>query len=134
MKYKKFFVEGHPKPKGSWTPIKGKKGRIFLIPASKLTAAWCKSAEKQIKSLWTHKMITGAVKTKFEFLVPRPKTVKRKYPIGKYEGDIDKLVRALFDAMTGTVYVDDSQVVASSETQRYTDDIPGVWVTISTDL
>jgi len=79
-------------------------------------------------------MIAGAVKTKFEFLVPRPKTVKRKYPIGKYEGDIDKLVRALLDAMTGTVYVDDSQVVTSSETQRYTSKIPGVWVTISTSL
>lgn len=127
-------MRGHPKPKGSWTPIKGKKGRIFLIHSSKLTAAWCKSIDKQIKVLWKHKIITGAVKTTFQFLVPRPKTVKRKYPIGRYEGDIDKLVRAILDTMTGTVYVDDSQVVSSSETQRYTDDTPGVWVTISTDL
>ncbi len=134
MKYKRFFLRGHPKPKGSWTPIKGKKGRIFLIHSSKFTAAWCKSIEKQVPLLWKHKIITGAVKTKFEFLLPKPKTVKRKYPIGKFEGDLDKLVRAIFDAMTGTVYADDSQVVSSSETKRYTDKAPGVWVTVSTDL
>lgn len=134
MKYKRFFLKGNPKPKGSWTPIRGKKGRIFLIHSSKLTAAWCKSIDKQMPALWKHRILTGAVKTKFEFLMPRPKTVKRKYPIGRFDGDIDKCIRAIMDAMTGVVYVDDCQVVSSSETQRYTSKTPGVWVTVSTDL
>ena len=33
------------------------------------------------------------------------------WPISKNSGDVDKLARAILDALTGTVYVDDSQVV-----------------------
>ena len=134
MKYKRFFVEGHPKPKGSWTPIRGKKGRIFLIHASKLTAAWCRSIDKQMPLLWKHSLIKGAVKCELKFILLRPKTNKDKYPINKFSGDLDKLERAILDCMTGIVYVDDSQVVDIKSTKRYTTNTPGVWVTISTYL
>ena len=61
--------------------------------------------------------------------------MKRKFPISKFDGDVDKLVRAIFDAMTGIVYKDDSQVCDSSEQKRYADGrAPGVWVYISTDV
>ena len=42
------------------------------------------------------------------FIMPKPKTVKRAYPT--VAPDLDKLVRAVLDALTGICYLDDSQV------------------------
>ena len=79
-------------------------------------------------------MIEGPVRVDLKFLIPRPKTVVRKYPVGRYDGDIDKLMRGILDAMTGVVYKDDSQVIRSILEQDYTDGMPGVWITISDDV
>jgi len=55
----------------------------------------------------------------------RPSAPKR--PAGK--PDIDKLVRAVLDAMTGIVFSDDSQVVALDAMKLYADmETPGVTV------
>jgi len=43
------------------------------------------------------------------FTMPKPRTVKRNYPT--VPPDLDKLVRAVLDALTAICYVDDSQVV-----------------------
>jgi Holliday junction resolvase RusA-like endonuclease len=55
---------------------------------------------------------TTAVKISLHFVFLRPESVKahkRPYPVVK--PDIDKLMRAVLDSLTGVVYVDDSQVV-----------------------
>ena len=43
------------------------------------------------------------------FFMPRPKTVKRPWP--SVAPDLDKLVRAVLDGLTGVAYADDGQVV-----------------------
>jgi crossover junction endodeoxyribonuclease RusA len=50
----------------------------------------------------------------------------------KQKGDIDKLSRAVLDALTGTLLHDDSQVVQLSAHKRYTtpDERPGALITI----
>lgn len=50
----------------------------------------------------------------------------------KQKGDIDKLTRAVLDALTGTLLHDDSQVVQLAAHKRYctTDEKPGALVTI----
>ncbi len=50
----------------------------------------------------------------------------------KAKGDIDKLSRAVLDALTGTLLHDDSQVVQLSAHKRYTtpDERPGALITI----
>ena len=40
-------------------------------------------------------------------------------PLAPGKPDIDKLLRALLDAMTGVVYVDDSQVACIWATKEY---------------
>ncbi len=134
MKYEGMWISGHPRTKGSWVPMQTKSG-IKFRPAGKGASKWYKDAERTIREQWEHGKLEGPIKTRFLFLLPRKKTVKRKFPISKYDGDVDKLVRAIFDAMTGIVYGDDSQVVDSSEQKRYADGRkPGVWVYISTDV
>ena len=50
----------------------------------------------------------------------------------KQKGDIDKLTRAILDALTGTLLQDDSQVVQLSAHKRYCtpDEKPGALITI----
>jgi crossover junction endodeoxyribonuclease RusA len=64
---------------------------------------------------------TTAVKISLHFVFLRPESVKahkRPYPVVK--PDIDKLMRAVLDSLTGVVYVDDSQVVEAAKiTKRY---------------
>jgi Holliday junction resolvase RusA-like endonuclease len=87
-------------------------------------------------------VITGPVHVKLDFFLIRPrghfgtgrnehklKPSAPAYP--KSKPDLDKLVRACLDAMTGMVYTDDSQVVALSVTKRYADDRqPGVHIEV----
>lgn len=135
--YDPFFISGVPKPKGSWVPIRNKKDPSLPIKfrhASNKTAKWCISAHEQVADIWKGPLLDGPVAVELLFLIPRPKTVVRQYPTGRYEGDLDKHARAILDAMTGIVYKDDSQVVDMPVKKRYTDGQPGVWATISTDL
>lgn len=134
MIYEGMWVPGDPKTKGSWVPMQTKEG-IKFRPATKGSSKWYKDAARAIGEQWEYGMIEGPLKTRFLFLLPRKKTVKRPFPTKKTDGDIDKLVRALLDAMTGIVYKDDSQVCDSSERKRYADGTkPGVWIYISTDV
>ena len=132
MKYEGIWVPGDPKTKGSWVPMQTSSG-IKFRPAGKGASKWYKDAERAIGEQWEHGKLEGPIKTRFLFLLPRKKTVKRKFPISRYDGDVDKLVRALLDSMTGIVYNDDSQVVDVTASKRYADNSsPGVWVYIST--
>jgi len=61
------------------------------------------------------------------FHMQRPKTVTRKEPFKR--PDIDKLARAVLDALTGVAYEDDEQVVKLVASKEYTDN-PGVTIKI----
>ena len=70
------------------------------------------------------------VRVELEFVLPRlasaPKT--RPHPPATAKPDVDKLVRAVFDALTGPVLHDDSQVVQVLASKRRADvgEEPGV--------
>jgi len=56
------------------------------------------------------------LKATLVFGLEKPKTVKRTNVTTK--PDLDKLIRAVFDALTGVAYVDDSQVVCICNTRK----------------
>lgn len=66
------------------------------------------------------------------FTMPRPKRPRWGLPAVK--PDLDKLTRAVFDALTDAgVWRDDSRVVSMEVTKKYEDDegaVPGVWVEV----
>jgi Holliday junction resolvase RusA-like endonuclease len=67
-------------------------------------------------ALWNGPPSTGPMKVLARFVYVRPKTVtpgERKYPIVK--PDVDKLRRAVCDALTGICYVDDAQIIVSGD-------------------
>lgn len=86
-------------------------------------------AAKEAIDLNSWVTIEGACRVEACFFLPRPKTVKRDYPI--VPPDSDKLARGILDALTvAKVYVDDSQVVDLVVYKRYADS-PGAVITVT---
>lgn len=88
-----------------------------------------------------HPLTTSPVSISITFRFLRPKGHYNKSGLSpkapalltsKQKGDIDKLSRAVLDALTGTLLHDDSQVVQLSAHKRYTtpDERPGALITI----
>lgn len=115
------FIVGTPVPQGSKRI--GRHGRhpVILDANDQKLRPWRDSIQAQ---LWDRTSIAGpssdAVKVEATFHLPCPKSLpKRSTPAHTKKPDIDKLIRALLDACTGIVFVDDSQVVALVIRKQY---------------
>lgn len=107
-----FRVEGKPIPQGSMKVI---NGRVLHAQGSALVywrTAIAMECQKVLKTPYT-----GAVEVRMDFLLEKPKSVNRTYP-AKYP-DLDKLIRAVLDGITGSGVVDDGQVVNIRASKRY---------------
>ena len=122
MAAKSFVIKGHARPKGSWNAIHV-KGKIRFVPTSTPAAQWFKYIGEEVKRLWKLKKLwEGPILVDLVFLLPRPKSNLNEWPTTRGTGDIDKLTRAILDAMTGVVYVDDVQVVQTTELKVWQQD------------
>lgn len=107
-----------PAPKGSYRFVRG-----HAIPMSKREKPWRNLVSDNARIAMTREKFTQfdkdvPVSVRITFLMPRPKTVKRHMPT--VPPDIDKLCRAVLDALTDVgVWVDDSQVVDLVATKIY---------------
>ena len=111
------IVYGEPVAKGSMKGFNA-GGRVILTNDNVKTKDW------QTLVAWTAgqkcgEVTGGPVSLLINFYLPKGKTVKREYPSTK--PDIDKLLRCVLDALTGIVYVDDSQVIDVQVAKRYAD-------------
>ena len=118
-----FIVYGIPQPQGStrafipkgWT-------RPIITAANSKTKPWRQEvagaalAEIRSKSA-TFPVREGPVFARVEFFFERPKSVKGEHKTTK--PDLDKLIRSVFDALTGIVFRDDSQVMTCEATKRF---------------
>lgn len=134
------FIPGIPASKGSYRPITGRsrttgKPVTRLIPMDKKERPWRDHVRDTILS---HRAPTiphnSYITVETTFYLPRPKTIpphKRKHPTVK--PDIDKLQRALYDAITEThIWHDDCQITDVTSRKRYADNnTPGVFLTIT---
>jgi len=140
MKYS-FFVPGIPVPKGST--------RAFYVPKLNRCVTMQTNAAKQ--KPWASmisvmaqeagcRAVSGPISMHMEFIFPRPKshygsgknasTVKASAPgYHTSKPDLDKLVRCVFDALTGVAWNDDSQCCHYNADKCYGDN-PGciIWL------
>jgi len=123
-----FFVPGDPAPQGS----KRYLGPGKMVESSKRTAPWRadiqRAAEAAMKprheALWK-----VPVYVQLDFYLARPKShfgtgrnaqkIKESAPNWPGRPDIDKLARAVLDALTGLVIADDSTVVELLASKSY---------------
>jgi hypothetical protein len=83
-------------------------------------------------------IITTAAAVELSFVMPRPvATPKRRTPPAVKKPDLDKCIRAVFDALTGVVLADGSLVVDVHGARKRLADIgeePGVVIVVTDDV
>lgn len=65
------------------------------------------------------RLLQDGVRLTVVFYLPRPKSAPKRITAHTTAPDLDKLVRALGDALTGVVYRDDAQIVDLVALKRY---------------
>ncbi len=123
----RFFVPGLPRPQGSKRAITVKgKAYSVLIEQVKGVEKWRRVVGQVAGALWRPRYpVKGKVHVQLEFIMPWRKAPEKVYP----PEDLDKLCRAVLDALTGIVYVDDSQVttIEASKRRALQDEEGGCW-------
>lgn len=125
-----FSVMGRPIPQGSKTVYMVKGKPVLADANSKDLKPWRKTVTAAVRAARGVVQIPRerAVAVSAVFTFERPKTVTREYPTVK--PDLDKLIRAVFDAVTEAgLWADDCQVVDMRIREQY-GSVPGVEVTV----
>jgi len=119
-----FTVYGKPAPQGSMKAFRNKyTGRAMLTSDNKLLKPWRQEVAQTAMLFWKQSFdVATPVQVELDFYFARPKSasVKRR-PGMTVKPDVDKLVRAIFDALTGIVIHDDSQIVNVTARKHYGD-------------
>ena len=124
-------VEGLPAPQGSKAVVPTRDGRIWLRESSDRVKPWratVKAAAAQARG--RRAMLTGPIAIEITFLMPRPTghvgtgrnagTLRKSAPMWPVtRPDVDKLARAVLDALSGTWFHDDSQIVVLTAFKTY---------------
>lgn len=132
-----FHVSGLPMPKGSFTRMpNGAMLPAGTTESRKKVTNWRTDIRTvAITAMGEMQPSRNAIRFMCEFQLPYPKSSIRKWQWGWWpnikQPDIDKLTRMLFDALTGIVYVDDSQIAYLTVSKVYAwNDRPGAHIVI----
>jgi Holliday junction resolvase RusA-like endonuclease len=126
-------VEGNPVPQGSFRHI----GNGRIISANPKLNTWRQTIADQIATQTHHRLIEAPIRLQLVFTLNRPKSVSTSLrPLPTVKPDLDKLVRAVMDAISLERYCqvikDDSLVTDLHAAKRYADHtIPGVKIMIT---
>lgn len=124
------FVPGVPAPQGSKVPHRGKGGRLYVRESSKRLKPWRDHVAAQLSNLDVR--FEGAVWVQLRFVFERPKSHRPdSLPTGHQLGDVDKLTRAVLDALTMSgLIADDAYVVELRNVRKEFGPYPGVHLAI----
>jgi len=123
-----FQVHGLPAPQGS-TRAFVVKGKPIITSTAKGLSAWRRLIADVAQDFAPEQPWQGPVGIDLHFGLPKPKSApktRRVWPDKR--PDLDKLTRAVLDALTYVVFADDSQVVEIRATKDY--GAPGVAVEV----
>jgi Holliday junction resolvase RusA-like endonuclease len=124
-----FFVFGKPATAGSKRAFAHRHtGKIVVLDDCKTGKAWRKAVQ-HAASVSIRSPLVGPLGLCVSFWLPRPLSHRKKdgskalgapeYHLTK--PDATKLLRAVEDAMTGIVWLDDAQVIFQSVSKSYAD-------------
>lgn len=129
----RFNVFGKPVPQGSWVPFISKStGRAMAKPSNeKELNAWRKlvaDTANACRPPWLHEPYDGPVYVKLVYVRRRNDsdyladgvTLRKGAP--RYPAtapDVDKLTRAMLDALTGVAFTNDARVVGAPDLKRF---------------
>ncbi len=121
-----FFAPGVPVTQGSMMIRNGK----IVHNKTKELLFWRKAVSDAAKTVLKRQAAKHeALEIDVTFFLPRPASTSR--PLPSVKPDLDKLLRAVGDALDKTVYVEDSQITAWSGRKLYDDEKePGAFITV----
>lgn len=135
-----FFVPGRPAPKGSTRSFVSRAGKLVTKADCARTKPWQASVALAASAAGIP-LVREGVSITLTFRFSRPKShlkrdgeLKPTSPLGHVsKPDVDKLVRAVMDGLTGIAYVDDAQVDVIRASKYYTrsGEPEGLWVEVS---
>lgn len=114
------FIPGTPVPQGSAKAFVV-AGRAHITAANTRTNPWRADVAAGVRAAIGNRIAIpdGPVAVTFRFVMPRRKSEpKRITPAHTRKPDLDKLARALCDALTGLIFTDDSQVTELITSKR----------------
>ena len=115
-----FFVPGIAVTQGSGrATINSHTGRAVYVPDHRKELRLWRRSVALVAGQQRVMPLEGPVGVSLDFKLIRGKTVKRTYPTVK--PDLDKLERAVLDALTGIAWLDDAQVVEVRKRKFYAD-------------
>lgn len=129
-----FFVPGEPKSQGSMKTVTPKGGtKPVVIHSNKALVPWRRTVAQAADYL-VREPFYGGVTVDLTFFMHRPKSVTRPHPITRSSYDLDKLIRAVFDALTDSGAIeDDSRVVEARARKVYVTELVNAGVQIRID-
>lgn len=119
------FIPGVPVTQGSKTP------GLREVSGPRLKV-WRESIAWRVRQAgWHRDQYTGPVRLELRFVLPVFASAPDRYWAWSHRsGDLDKLIRAVGDALTKAAYSDDSRVVQLSASKHH-GETPGVHITIT---
>ena len=129
-----FHCPGIPRTKGSYRGVptnrKTRAGKQLVVvkndnPHTKAWQTEVANAARFVGMVGGRQPFTEPVVVMARFVFVRDER-SREVPAA----DVDKLLRAALDAMTGIVYRDDVLVVSATASKEWAARDPGVWITV----
>ncbi len=124
------FVPGRPAAQGSKRHV----GAGRMVEQSTAVAPWRTAVAWHAAQKVTGPPLGGPLGVEVEFVMPRPAATPKRAttPMAVKRPDLDKMQRAIFDALSGVVWRDDSQVVRVVASKRIAelDEQPGARIRV----
>jgi Holliday junction resolvase RusA-like endonuclease len=122
-------VSGEPASQGSHSVINGRIVQVNSTKHKRWRNAVAFAALDLITDGW--ELLDEPLELSVIFYLPRPKTATREFPA--VMPDVDKLLRAVFDSLSGVIYLDDSRIIRATAQKLYADDRgPGAVIRVNT--
>lgn len=120
------FIAGNPVTQGSMKAVPNKmpggevRGARIVHVEDVSLRGWRGRIADRAQDMGVQKVGEGPVQLKMSFRLKAPTGLpKTKKSYATKNPDVDKLARAVMDALTGIAYRDDSQVIGFQATKRY---------------
>jgi Holliday junction resolvase RusA-like endonuclease len=127
-------VRGDPAPQGSKELMRGKGGKPFMVESSKRVDPWRKAivAACLTEDGAPRMTFTGPVAVGVAFMFRQAKSNEDDYPTGQNVGDVDKLIRAVYDALKMAGVIEDDRYVVDvlPTTKRWSPSASGARITV----
>jgi len=133
-----FTVIGHPQPQGSTKAFvrRGRQGRAYAAVThdNPRVKGWRQLVAEQAQSAVGDELFLGAVVLTVIFRLPRPGSLPKKARHHTKLPDLDKLVRAIGDGLSGVAFLDDKQIVDLHARKQYTSGArpPAAYIVVET--